>query len=139
MSSEKQMHGHCLCGVVSVRTPVVTDVEACHCGMCRRWGGGPFLSVHIGPDVEITGEEHITWFDSSEWAERGFCRHCGTHLFYKVKLTRHYIVPAGLFTDQSVFEFKEQILVDRKPDYYEFANQTRMLTEKQFFEKYAQQ
>ena len=54
MSSEK-MQGSCLCGAVSLKTNSKTEVEACHCGMCRRWGGGPFLAIHCGSDVSFSG------------------------------------------------------------------------------------
>jgi hypothetical protein len=45
-------------------------------------------------------------------------------------------VPAGFFQDGTKFGFKEQIFVDKKPPYYEFANQTAQLTEAEVFAKY---
>ena len=39
--------------------------------------------------------------------------------------------------DGTGFEFKEQIFIDRKPSYYEFANQTENLTEAEVFAKFA--
>jgi hypothetical protein len=50
--------------------------------------------------------------------------------------TNEYFVPAGLFQDRTEFEFKEQIFIDRKPSYYEFANQTVNLTESEVFAKF---
>jgi len=134
---EKEMDGKCLCGVVSIKTPDKKNVDACHCGMCRRWGGGPFLVVHCGSDVEIEGLEKLKVYKSSEWAERGFCGECGTHIFYKLLPTSEYFVLAGLFQDGVEFEFKEQIFIDRKPDFYEFANQTENMTEAEVFAKFA--
>lgn len=131
------MEGRCLCGAVSVQAQEVTNVEACHCGMCRQWGGGPFLSVQCGTDVKFTGAENIAEFDSSDWASRAFCKICGTHLYYFFKPARSYAVPAGLFQGQDGFHFREQIFVDKKPDYYEFANKTECLTEAQVLQKYA--
>ena len=55
MSNKKAMQGLCLCGGVRVEAELNQHLEACHCGMCRRWGGGPFLSVHAGSDVKIHG------------------------------------------------------------------------------------
>ena len=97
------MKGSCLCGAVAVSAPDQTEVAACHCGMCRRWGGGPLLAVHCGHDVHISGTEQVTVFKSSEWAERGFCSRCGTHLFYRVVQGNEYIVPVGLFGDAMPF------------------------------------
>ena len=135
--STKAMEGKCLCGAVSIQAKETTDVEACHCGMCRRWGGGPFMAIHCGSDVKISGGDSITEFDSSAWASRAFCKNCGTHLFYRFKPANEFIVPAGLFQDQEGLEFKEQIFIDKKPSYYDFSNKTQNLTEAQVFQKYA--
>jgi hypothetical protein len=133
---EPEMDGKCLCGVINVRTPDKKIVDACHCGMCRRWGGGPALGLACGSDVQIDGVEKLKVYQSSEWAERAFCGECGTHIFYRLLPTNEYFVPAGLFQDGVEFEFKEQIFIDRKPSYYDFANQTSNLTEAEVFAKF---
>jgi hypothetical protein len=131
------MEGNCLCGAVVIKANANTDIEACHCGMCRRWSGGPLLGVRCGTSMEIAGIDNVATFDSSEWAERAFCKTCGTHLFYRFRPTNEYTVPAGLFKNQDGLVLKEQIFIDKKPAYYEFANQTEMLTEEQVFEKFS--
>jgi hypothetical protein len=93
------------------------------------------LAVHCGPNVEFTGEEHIAVYASSAWAERAFCKNCGTHLYYKLLATGEYFVPAGTFESED-FVLSSQIYIDKKPDYYSFANQTPMLTEQQVIEQY---
>lgn len=130
------MKGACLCGAVSITAADREDMAACHCGMCRRWGGGPLLAVHCGDDVRIEGQEAIALFKSSDWAERAFCSKCGTHLFYRLIGTNEYAVPVGLFQDGTNFRFTEQIFVDKQPSYYEFANRTNRLTEAEVFAKY---
>ena len=131
------MNGTCLCGAITLQTPSQKTIDACHCGMCRRWGGGPALGLACGSDVTIEGAEKLKTYQSSEWAERGFCGDCGTHLFYRVLSANQYFIPAGLFQDETEIEFTEQIYIDRKPSYYEFANQTVNLTEAEVFEKFA--
>jgi hypothetical protein len=101
--------------------------------MCRRWGGGPFMEIDCGADVDIDGEGNVSVFDSSDWAERGFCRNCGTHLFYRLKESGQHMVPVGLFDDSAGLVFKGQVFVDEKPDYYEFANETKDLTGAELF------
>ncbi len=32
------MKGLCLCESVTIEANAVSDFEACHCSMCRRWG-----------------------------------------------------------------------------------------------------
>jgi hypothetical protein len=130
------MKGHCLCGAVSITARDNPEMSACHCSMCRRWGGGPFLVVHCGTDVQISGADKITAFRSSDWAERGFCSVCGTHLFYKLVPTGEYIVSSGLF-QEGQFRFHEQIFIDEKPASYDFANATAMLTGAEVFAKFA--
>ena len=129
------MKGVCLCGSVTIESKNISEFEACHCGMCRRWGGGPFLAVHCDSGIKINGQDTITNYASSEWAERGFCNNCGTHLYYHLKPTDEYIVPVGLFESSDGFSFSKQIFIDQKPDYYNFANKTQELTEQEVFEK----
>lgn len=129
----------CLCGAVTIRAAAVSSkADACHCGMCRKWGGGPLLAVDAGKEVSFEGEANLTVFNSSEWAERGFCNRCGTHLFYHLKDLDQYIIPAGLFTDlEGRFELTHQIFIDHKPAFYEFANSTSNLTEAEVIAQFA--
>ena len=76
-------------------------------------------------------------FDSSPWAQRGFCKHCGTHLFYRLKEAQHYHLPVGLFDEAPEFSFDQQIFIDEKPAYYRFANDTRNMTGAEVFALYA--
>lgn len=129
------MQGKCLCGAVTITTPDNVDMNACHCGMCRRWGSSPYMSVHAGSNVVITGTDRT--FRSSDWAERAFCSECGTHLYYRLLPTDDHELSMGLFQDGPEFVFREQIFIDRKPRTYDFANHTEMLTEAEVFAKYA--
>lgn len=127
--SGKELTGHCLCGAVKiVATPVRPHVEACHCDMCRRWGGIAFLGVQCGSAVRFSGEEHIARYKSSEWAERGFCSQCGTNLFYHFVPATNYSFPAGLFDDLGDVTLSEEIFFDEKPDYYAFSQDTEKKT-----------
>ena len=49
-----ERHGHCLCGGVKITARAASNhVGACHCTMCRRWGGGPLMEIDCGTDVVI--------------------------------------------------------------------------------------
>jgi len=127
MSTTFSAKGSCLCGAVSFEANTASnDVGVCHCSMCRTWSGGPYVGVDCGTDLSITGE--ITIFNSSDWAERAFCPACGTHLYYKFKANGQTIMPAGLFDDKEKLVMDHQIFIDEKPDYYDFANQTKNMT-----------
>ena len=130
--------GHCLCGAVSFTVdPVNSSVDACHCGMCRRWGGGPLMTVDCGNDITFEGEQNISVYDSSAWAERGFCRNCGSHLFYRLKDSQQHQVPVGLFEDQQQFNLELQVFVDYKPAFYNFAEKTREMSEAEVIAAFA--
>ncbi|MCC5615290.1 GFA family protein [Nostoc sp. CHAB 5836] len=138
MSNVSIAKGSCLCGVVNLSTtPMNNQVGACHCSMCRTWGGGPLLVVECESDVSFSGEENIGVYQSSEWAERGFCNKCGSHLFYKLKQSNQYFIPAGLFDNCEDFVFDHQIFIDEKPKYYCFANETKNLTGAEVFAQFA--
>ncbi len=115
--------GECLCGAVTFEAEEVeADLHACHCSMCRNWTGGPFLAADVG-QVQFTGETHIKRYDSSEWAQRGFCTECGTSLFYYLKPRAMYIMSAGCFDDAEQFSLAGEIFIDEKPAGYAFAGE----------------
>ena len=137
MSESNEVSGNCLCGSTGLTTTSLSkNVGACHCNMCRKWGGGPLMAVDCGTDVSLKGEEHIGVFNSSEWAERGFCRQCGTHLFFRMKANNQYFVPVGLFQDTADFVFDHQVFVEERPDYYCFSNETKDMTGEELFSQY---
>lgn len=129
------MTGHCLCGAVKFTAEgVETDHHACHCGMCRRWAGS---SVFCAATERVTfeSEEFVGRFDSSEWAQRGFCTRCGTHLFYFLKPTGMHLMSVGTFDDQGAFRLTREIFIDRKPAGFAFAGDHERWTEKETFER----
>lgn len=131
--AEIEVAGTCLCGGIRIRGTVGESVGACHCDICRTWGGGPLLALNGGTELEFEGAEHITRYDSTSWAERAFCSRCGTHLFIRVKEGGRYIVPAGLFSLDEELTFDHQIFIDKQRSYYCFSNATQNLTGEQVF------
>ena len=138
MSKPIEAKGSCLCGAVRVTAKNVSkNVGACHCSTCRKWTSGPLLAVDCGIDVSFEGEENISVFDSSKWAERGFCNKCGSHLFYRLKESQQHIMSVGLFEDHGMFVLDHQVFIDEKPAFYQFANKTKDMTGAEVFAKYA--
>jgi len=134
----KKIEGTCLCGGVTISAKE-TDAHfvACHCETCRTWTGGPQMAVGCGKDVEVKGEEHVTFFKSSAWAERAFCKRCGTHLFCRVKETSDHRVLLGLFGNSISPKFDMQFFIDKKPSNYTFSEETKAMTEAQIMEYFA--
>jgi len=123
--------GACMCGQVTYSATVKTNAGACHCGMCRAWSGGPFMAAHAAGAVDFSGADNITTYNSSQWAERGFCKKCGSNLFYRL-LPRpglpdgEYILSAGTVKEQQKLNFDNEVFVDHMPGWYEFnGNESR--------------
>ena len=74
--------GRCMCGAVTYRvTGPLRDVFNCHCDRCRRWTGHFMASTQAAlDDVAISGE--VSWFEVPG-AAYGFCRTCGSSLFWR--------------------------------------------------------
>ena len=126
----------CLCGAVSVEVANLSpNVGACHCDMCRKWGGGPLMATDGGTDVVVKGE--ISVYSSSDWAERAFCPTCGTHLFYRLKGNGQHIMAAGLFGAPDEYVFDHQVFIDEKPDFYSFSGETHDMTGPELFAAFA--
>ncbi len=133
VSEKRPMKGSCHCGKVTINAKEAsTHLGVCHCITCRTWSAGPFFSIDCGTQVEIEGKESLGIYNSSEWAHRGFCRECGSNLFYFLKPASQYIVSSEIFKDADLV-FDHEVFVDEKPSYYDFSNQTKKMTGAEVF------
>ncbi|RED53697.1 GFA family protein [Aestuariispira insulae] len=123
------LKGRCLCGGIEISlTSPKDDVCQCHCAQCRQWAGHNWASVSC--PVEglkfDKGEDLVQWYRSSEWARRGFCRTCGSSLFYhadRAESHKHKIaVAAGCLDAPTGLKTAEHIFCGTKGDYYEIAD-----------------
>ncbi len=110
------LHGHCLCGAVTVTVAGAHDprVGACHCRMCQRWSGGLFLCFHAeSAAVTVTGK--VRTHQSSSFAERAFCPVCGSHLWMRDTASADggYDLMPGLFDSGRGWPMRSEIYVDR--------------------------
>ena len=130
--------GQCLCGAVKVTaTTEKKHLDACHCSMCRTWSGGPFMAMGCGGAVEFEGEDNISRYVSSEWAERLFCKQCGTSLAWGLREGGNFHVSASLFKETDSYPFAMQVFIDEKPDNYSFAEDTQKMTGAELFALFA--
>ena len=97
------------------------------------------LAIDSGVLKSIKNESSITRYQSSEWAERGFCNKCGTSLFYYLKPADQYHFPVGLLDNELQFKFSHQIFIDEKPEYYSFSNETENMTGSEVFAHFESQ
>ena len=82
MADFKKISGACFCGQnqFEVTQPAV-EMHHCHCSICRRTTGAPFLSIFSVKSIEfriIKGQP--ARFNSTAKTVRSFCSRCGTQL-----------------------------------------------------------
>ncbi|MEL7447029.1 MAG: GFA family protein [Pseudomonadota bacterium] len=128
---DRPLKGHCLCGAVSITlSGMAKEVDVCHCEMCRR-SYGSFAAMVAGASFTIEGEADIGTYKSSDWAERSFCKKCGSALWYRFTPTDFYSFAAGHFELPEGLPIKQQIFVEEKPDWYDLAQDSPMKTGEQ--------
>lgn len=80
-------HGSCLCGDIRFTVDWPSKwVAHCHCTLCRRAHGAAFVTwLGIENDRARIDDPAaaLRWYVSSPGAERGFCAHCGSSLFFR--------------------------------------------------------
>jgi len=118
---DSRHRGRCLCGKVNFEVSGhLRDVLACHCGQCRRQTGLYYAATNSKMDnLTINGAEHITWYQSSTKAKRGFCHHCGSALFWKENNSEWISILAGAFDEPSGLKTTTHIFCADKGDFYE--------------------
>ncbi|MET3647189.1 GFA family protein [Phyllobacterium ifriqiyense] len=116
--------GSCLCGKVHFETRgPLRGIVYCHCSQCRKQSGHHYAATNVQDDcINISGKENISWYAASEFARRGFCKHCGSVLFWKHNELDYISVMAGAFDSPTSLEGEVHIFVADKGDYYEIAD-----------------
>jgi len=119
--------GQCLCGGVRFRTTApLREVIACHCSQCRRQSGHFYAATNVKDEnLEIEGADNVTWYRASDMAGRGFCRTCGSALFWKGDGSGHTSIMAGAFDGPTGLKIGFHIFCDDKGDYYEIEGGAR--------------
>jgi len=105
-SGASKWTGGCQCGAVRYSLATAPEESSiCHCRMCQKASGQkasgqPFMAL------ARVKREDLTWtrgsptiFKSSNLAERGFCRDCGTPLTYRFLDSEELSVAVGSLDD----------------------------------------
>ena len=85
MDSHQTVNGSCLCGAVSFAATLPSKWCAhCHCSLCRKAHGAGYVTWagFEQSQVAVSGDG-IEWYESSPGAQRGFCRQCGSTMFFR--------------------------------------------------------
>ena len=113
-------HGRCLCGAISFRIQGrMRDVVWCHCGQCLRWHGhSGGYTASTWADMALKGADRLAWYESSDTARRGFCRGCGSSLFWEPAHRKHVSICAGALDLPTGLVSARHVFVGNKGDYY---------------------
>jgi len=78
--------GSCLCGEVQFEYDGPSNWCAhCHCTLCQRAHGAPLVTwVGVAEErFRLLHSDTLQWYHSSADSRRGFCRVCGSSLFFQ--------------------------------------------------------
>ena len=131
------IEGQCLCGAVTV-TATTSDpvIRACHCDMCRRQTSSMFISVTTDPaSQKVTGP--VKNYRSSDWAQRGFCKVCGSTLWYQTLPDGARSLAAGLFANAGNGVLKLEFCADMCPQGYALSGDHERLTTNETIARFA--
>ena len=116
--------GGCLCGAVRFRvTGPLRDVVNCHCSMCQKLHG--VFGAHSKArknDIEIVEDRGLKWYRTSGIAQRGFCRECGSSLFWQPDEQDATGILAGSLDQPTGLNTMGHIFVGEKADFYEISD-----------------
>ena len=127
----EERHGRYGCGAVefTVRGPV-SDVIWCHCSKCRRFHGGPGAYVNLPRGaISFQQREGLAWWDAAPTIQRGFCRTCGSSLFFSDSNQGELSIAAGALDAPTGLKGRLHIFVGSKPDWYVLKDGLKQLDE----------
>lgn len=123
-NTEQISTGGCLCGAVryEIKGPL-RDVVNCHCSFCQKQHGG------FGPhtkarkvNITLSKSDGLGWYQTSDVARRGFCRECGSGLFWEPFDLDATGIIAGTLDGPTGLKTMGHIFVSEKPDFYEITD-----------------
>ena len=122
-NSPPPLTGGCLCAGVRYRiTGPRRDVIVCHCQNCRRTHGHQAAYTSVAQaDLELIRQDTLDWYhDSSPNTFRGFCKRCGSSLFWDTRDGRGKIsVAAGSLDDSGDLKIVGHVYVSEAGRYYD--------------------
>ncbi|TBR37976.1 GFA family protein [Marinomonas agarivorans] len=113
------MNASCLCGEIKLRlhSPFIS-ASTCHCRQCQKShaSANAAYGVALKTDIEwLEGKKKIKKFASSDQVKRGFCKNCGTNIFFYDKShPNHLDIPLAIFDSKINFEPEYHIYVGSK-------------------------
>ena len=112
--------GSCLCGDVSFDvTGPLRDIVMCHCTQCQKSSGHHYAATSAADkDLAIHDKGGLAWYKSSDYAERGFCRNCGSNLFWRMPSREQTSILMGSFDQDMALPVSQHYFVGSRKHYY---------------------
>jgi hypothetical protein len=96
---------------------------ACRCRQCRRQSGHHFAAAPAPfAALEFDADRGLSWYRQSELACRGFCRLCGSSLFWHSPDSATVMVAMGALDDTGDLKLSGHYWVEAKGTYYEMSD-----------------
>ena len=116
-------NGSCLCGNVKIEiTGEAKNVRICHCRLCQKTMGAPFLARALFPQDNILVNGETQRHSSSDGLDRVFCPTCGTTLGAWRKNGTFAGIALAIFDNRNAFEPTEHIWVSEKMEWVKISD-----------------
>ena len=123
----KQLRGSCLCGGITyeIHAPL-KGVLNCHCSMCRKAHGAAFRTrafVKAEDFHFLSGEELLTYYESSPGERRSFCKICGSVII--TRFNRHpdaYGFALGTLDSDPEIQIERHVFTKYKAPWFEITD-----------------
>ena len=119
--TQEVWQGGCVCGQVRFEvTGELAGVIGCHCRQCRRMSGHFFAATAVPhTNLLFTRNQGLAWYAASKTSRRGFCRNCGSSLFFDHGSNEPIGIAAGAFDGNPPLRMAAHIYTDEGGGYYE--------------------
>ena len=113
--------GSCLCGGVRYRIEgPMRDVVECHCDRCRKTSGHHVAATQARvDDIALEQSDTLRWFTPADdpGVRYGFCRTCGSSLFWTTEGSESWSVSAGTLEQPTGLRTAAVWFADQVSDY----------------------
>ncbi len=100
MDAASTITGGCQCGAVRYAFSGPFEAMVCHCRMCQRASGGPYVAFAVPQSGTLKWTKgNPGHYRSSDRAERLYCRACGTPLAFRNLASGSIDMTAGSLDD----------------------------------------
>lgn len=99
------MNASCLCGQIkfAIQSSFISS-SICHCQQCQKAHGSANAAYGVALKTDVVwqeGKKKIKKFASSERVRRGFCKDCGTNIyFYNKDHPNHLDIPLAILDSE---------------------------------------